>query len=593
MARQYRIVIAGAGPAGLAAAYKLTRNNVNPVIFEKSDQVGGIARTEVYKQYAFDIGGHRYFSKDREIRRLWNEILGDDLLRVKRISRIFYQGKLIDYPLSLPNVFFNLGIMESVLTLTSFIKARCFSTGKEETFEQWVSKRFGQRLYHRFFKPYTEKVWGIPGSAIRSDWAVQRIKGLSLSEAISSALLRTQNADSLIRSFEYPVEGSGMMWKRLKDMVEIGGGRFHLKSEVIALEIDNMRIENLIWQKGEETGTLPVDHFISSMPVKRLVHILGPDVPDAVRTAADKLSYRFFIMVVLIIEKQNLFPDQWIYIQNPDVRVGRIQNFKNWSAAMVPDPDKTCLGMEYFCDEKDKFWHLAETDIIDMACRELITLELAQPEEIIDHCVVRQPYAYPVFDRDYRHHLKIVREYLRSYKNLQTVGRGGTYRYSNMDQAMKNGMMAAENITGAEHDLWQGNMAPEYLEAAPNHMDERMATREIFEHTFRKMEKTAFAVATGLICGLLLFIATIWLVIKGGKVVGPNLALLSNYFFGYTVTIGGAFIGFGYSFIWGFVFGWLFAFIRNLFVSLYLYRLRRKIEKNSIRNFIDRIITLL
>jgi len=586
---QEPVVIIGAGPAGLSAAYECIKRGIRPVVLEKADKVGGIARTETYKGYHFDIGGHRFFSKNQKINQLWQEMLGEDFLRIRRMSSIYYQGRFFNYPLDFFNASFNLGVMESFLILLSYFRSQCWPHPEEETFEQWVSNRFGRRLYEAFFKTYTEKVWGIPCRRIRADWAAQRIKGLSLIVAVSNALLGVQQAKSLVNEFYYPRKGPGMMWEGFREAVEAGGGQVRRNCEAISLKHENGRIASMTCIQGKKTEEILVGHLISSTPISRLVAMLEPKLSDRALEAARRLSYRAFIIVVLIIDKKDLFPDQWIYIHSPDVRVGRIQNFKNWSAAMVPDPENTSVGMEYFCNEGDGTWTMSDAELIDLAARELSALGLAKTHDVIDGLVVRQPKAYPIYDHEYEKHLEVIRDFVKTIDNLQTIGRNGMHRYNNMDHSMYTGILAVENMLGAEHDLWKVNEEEVYLEEDKQAAVGRLVPEKVLARTFARMDKLAFATAVGSVSGLFLFLATVWLVIQGGFVVGPNLRLLSQYFAGYAVTIKGAFIAFSYSFVWGFLFGWLLAYLRNLFLALYIYGVKRKAELLSLKDFFDHL----
>ncbi|MBW1902451.1 MAG: NAD(P)/FAD-dependent oxidoreductase [Deltaproteobacteria bacterium] len=580
------VVIIGAGPAGLSAAYELVKRGVKPVILEKADKVGGIARTETYKGYLFDIGGHRFFTKNQKINRVWQKMLGKDFLKVPRMSRIYYHDRFFNYPLQLSNSLINLGVIQSFLILSSYVKSQLRPYSEEETFDQWVSNRFGRRLYTTFFKTYTEKVWGMPCHKIRADWAAQRIKGLSLITAVSNALLGVQEAKSFITEFDYPEKGPGMMWERFKDEVGTHGGDIKLNREVTGLRQENDSIISLTYTEAGKTVEIPVGQLISSTSITGLAALFDPKVPDDVSDAARQLRYRAFIIVILIVDKKNLFPDQWIYVHSPEVRVGRIQNFKNWSAAMVPDSEKTSVGMEYFCNEKDDIWMMSDADLTDLASEELSRLGLGNRDKVVDSHVVRQPNAYPVYDTGYLKHIDVIRNFLEKIENLQTIGRNGMHRYNNMDHSMLTGMFAAENVLGHNHDLWEINEDNEYLE-------EDKANRPVIERflsrTFARMDKIAFASAVGVVSGVLIFFATIWLVIKGGDVVGPNLQLLSQYFVGYTVTVKGAFIAFGYSFFWGFFFGWLFAYLRNFLLAFFIYWVKKKTELLTLKDFFDHL----
>jgi protoporphyrinogen oxidase len=583
------VVILGAGPAGLSAAYELVQRGTRPILLEKADKVGGIARTETYKGYRFDIGGHRFFTKIERINQLWRDMLGKDFLRVKRMSRIYYQGRFFDYPLQFSNALSNLGIIQSFLILLSYCKAQAWPYAEEKTFEQWVSNRFGQRLYKTFFQTYTEKVWGIPCHHIGAEWAAQRIKGLSLIVAVSNALLGIQTAKSLITQFDYPLQGPGMMWQRFQQAIEAQGGDVRLNCEAINLRRKNGSIVSVICVEGRKSVEIPVGHLISSIPITRLTTLLEPKVPDEVSGASGNLSYRAFIIVMLIVNKKELFPDQWIYVHSPEVTVGRIQNFKNWSAAMVPDSQKTSVGMEYFCNEGDQIWAMSDSELTDMASQELSQLRMAEIDDVIDSLVVRQPKAYPIYDPEYSKHLKVIRGFLGTIDNLQTIGRNGMHRYNNMDHSMLTGILAAENVQSASHNLWEVNEEEGYLEEDKTADVGQLVRESVLTQTFARIDKLAFASAVGSVSGLLLFLATIWLVVKGGDVVGPNLQLLSQYFVGYTATVKGAFIAFGYAFFWSFLFGWLFAYLRNLSLALFIYWAKKKSELLSVKDFFDHL----
>jgi protoporphyrinogen oxidase len=466
--KQYHpVVIIGAGPAGLTSAYELVKQGICPLILEQSDKVGGIARTEIYKNYRFDIGGHRFFTKIGEVDQLWQEVLGKDFIKVPRLSRIYYQGKFFDYPLSLFNTLSNLGVTKSALILWSYLKAKfkaVVNRPDPQTFEEWVTHCFGERLYRTFFKTYTEKVWGIPCHKIEAEWAKQRIKGMSLKSALINILFGRNNTKSMIKEFDYPILGPGMMWERFQEKVEQQGGKVQLNTRVIRLEREDNRIIQIVIQEGEETRVITGDYFISSMPITTLVHHLDPPPPKEVLEAARSLSYRDFLIVALIIDMENIFPDNWIYIHSPDVKVGRIQNFKNWSPAMVPDPNKTCLGMEYFCNEKDALWELSDQELIELATQEVAQLGLVKAAAVEDGTVIRQRKAYPVYDRDYYQHLEVIRHYLDKFENLQTIGRNGMHRYNNQDHSMLTGLLAAKNILGEKHDLWDINTERSYHE---------------------------------------------------------------------------------------------------------------------------------
>ena len=580
------VVIIGAGPAGLAAAYESIRLGMRPVLLEKSDKVGGISRTETYKGYYFDVGGHRFFSKHAQVSGLWQQMMGEDFLKVSRKSRIYYKGRFFDYPLRPLNALSNLGIFESFRIVSSYLKSQLWPYTEEKTFEQWVSNRFGKRLYEIFFKTYTEKVWGISCKQIKADWAAQRIKSLSLATAVLNSLFGIQKTKTLIDEFNYPSKGPGMMWQRFQEKVKAGGGTVLLNSKVLGLNHENGRITFVNFVKGEKRLQIPVEHCISSAPITDLVSMLDPKAPEEVLEAARNLSYRAFFIVVFIIDKPSLFSDQWIYIHNPNVRVGRIQNFKNWSASMVADPNKTSIGMEYFCNEGDDLWIVPDSELAQMASHELSELGLVDTGDIVDHCVIRQPKAYPVYDQNYQMHLSVLRNYLKTFINLQTVGRNGMHRYNNMDHSMLTGMMATRNIVFDSHDLWTVNEEEQYLEEQKAlTMFKQMIPEKLLRGVFARMDKLGFALAVGLVCALNILLATIYLTIRKVPPGMPDLGFLVEYFAGYSVTVKGAFIASAYTFFWGFLFGWLFAYLRNFFIAIYLFYVRKKTEMLTIQDF--------
>ncbi|NJR25431.1 MAG: NAD(P)/FAD-dependent oxidoreductase [Richelia sp. CSU_2_1] len=462
--KHYPVAIVGAGPAGLTAAYELVKQGIAPVVLEKGDKVGGLARTETYKGYRFDIGGHRFYTKVVAVQQLWEEVLGNDFIKVPRLSRIYYRGRFFNYPISAFNTVFNLGVFESLLILLSYLQVRIQPLPEETTFEQWVINRFGERLYRTFFKTYTEKVWGIPCSEIQADWAAQRIKGLSLKTAIINALFGSNDTKTLIKEFDYPALGPGMMWEKFAEAVETKKGKVYLDTKVISFQREGNKIKSITAEQNGELVQFSADNFVTSMPISALVARLDPQPPQEVLHAARSLKYRDFLIVSLIVDRPDLFPDNWIYIHSPEVKVGRIQNFKNWSAALVPDANKTCLGMEYFCNEGEELWKMSDEELVELATGELVRLGLAKTADVKDGVVIRQPKAYPVYDGEYRGHLQVLEGFLKGIENLQTIGRNGMHRYNNQDHSMLTGMLAVRNILGEKHDLWDVNTERSYYE---------------------------------------------------------------------------------------------------------------------------------
>jgi protoporphyrinogen oxidase len=588
-----RVIIIGAGPAGLTAAYELSKLNQPSLVLEERDKVGGLSRTENYKGYHFDMGGHRFFTKSEEVKKVWRDVLRADFLQRPRLSRIYYQKKFFYYPLKPLNALAGLGIFESILIGLSYLWWQLFPYRQEETFEQWVTNRFGKRLFLTFFKTYTEKVWGIPCSELKAEWAAQRIKDLSLKTALLSMFFKSKKTiKTLIEEFDYPRLGPGMMWNAVKAHIESQGAKVQLGSEAVKFYRNGNGIERIAVSCNGHQEILQADHVISSMPLTELVKRLDPPPPPEVLTAVKNIVYRDFLTVCLIVNKRELFPDNWIYIHDPDVKVGRIQNFKNWSPDMVPDQSKTSLGLEYFCKEGDSLWNQRDEDLIELGKREVERIGLAKYSDIEDGCVFRVPKSYPVYDSDYREHLGIVREFVESLGNFQTVGRNGLHRYNNQDHAMLTGILAVRNLVlGERNDLWSVNTDQDYHEevrVAPE--DAREITevvRETLAGVFPKLDGVAFGCATGILCGLGLFLATLMLILKGGDVVGPRLQLLSQYYPGYSVTAGGTILGLAYGFVTGLIGGWSFAFLRNGFFFLYMAAKYRSAERMILRKLLD------
>jgi protoporphyrinogen oxidase len=461
------VVVIGGGPAGLTAAYLLAKDGVRVTVLEADDIVGGISRTAQYHGYRFDIGGHRFFTKIPPVEALWHEILGPEFISVPRLSRIHYSGKYFDYPLKAKNALLGLGLWNTFLCVASFIKWHFKPYPVEENLEQWVTNRFGKRLFEIFFKTYTEKVWGIPCTEIRAEWAAQRIQGLSLAKAILNAAQlqkRSETIKTLIDRFQYPRLGPGQMWETAAAKIQELGCDVLLRHEVTKLEHQGGKVVAARVDTPNGPRRIEGDHFISTMPLRNLIRSLEPSPPAPIRAAGEGLNYRDFLTVALMIDADNVFPDNWIYIHTPGVKVGRIQNFNNWSRAMVPVAGTTCLGMEYFCFEGDGLWSSSDADLVALATRELGDLGLVDPAKVRDGCVVRMPKAYPVYDSTYAGHLATLRTVIDRISNLHTVGRNGMHKYNNQDHSMLTAMMSVANMRGASHDVWSVNTDYEYHE---------------------------------------------------------------------------------------------------------------------------------
>ncbi len=469
---QKKIGIIGAGPAGLTAAYELAKAGQDVIVFEADPKyVGGISRTESYKGFLFDIGGHRFFSKSKEVEDFWTEILADDLLDRPRSSRIYYNKQFFSYPLVATEALTKLGVIESALCVLSYFKAKMFPVKNPVNFEDWVINEFGERLYNIFFKTYTEKVWGIPCKEISADWAAQRIKGLSLSSAIKNALIKpkkTGDKDKIIKTlidtFRYPKYGPGMMWEVCARKCTEMGVQIRMNEGVnhVSKEGDTWTLSTT---QGNHVGGF--DYILSSTAMAQLVPFISPKVATPALEAASQLKYRDFITVVLILKDQNKFDDNWIYIHDPSVKVGRVQNFKSWSPYMVPDPSMACYGLEYFCFEGDGMWTASDKTLIALGKKEIEQIGLAKAVDITDGYVVRQKKAYPVYDHFYAQHIETIKSELQQYKGLYLMGRNGMHKYNNQDHSMMTAMLAAKNIIAGEElfDLWNVNQDAEYHES--------------------------------------------------------------------------------------------------------------------------------
>jgi protoporphyrinogen oxidase len=473
------VAIIGAGPAGLTAAYLLTKAGYKVTVIEKDERyVGGISRTVEHEGFRFDIGGHRFFSKSKEVVDLWNEILPDDFIQRPRMSRIYYEGKFYSYPLRAFEALFNLGIWRSTMCMASYGWAKLFPRRTIRSFEDWTANQFGWKLYSIFFKTYTEKVWGMPCDEMSADWAAQRIKGLSLGAAVLDGLKRSlglnkkpndgMETKTLLETFRYPRQGPGMMWEAARDHVVAGGNHVLMGHAFKQLTQDQGtgRWKMQATKADGSTVTIDAAHVISSAPMRELAARIHP-LPASFGEAS-ALRYRDFLTVALMIRSEDLFPDNWIYIHDSKVKVGRVQNFRSWSPEMVPDPSLACVGLEYFCFEGDGLWSSSDEELIALATRELAQLGLTRAEDVVGGAVVRQEKAYPVYDDDYAANVEAMRAELEArYPTLHMVGRNGMHRYNNQDHAMMTAMLTVRNIVAGErvYDIWGVNEDAEYHES--------------------------------------------------------------------------------------------------------------------------------
>ncbi len=470
-------VILGAGPAGLTAGYLLAKKGLPVIVLEAEDQVGGIAKTAVRDGYRFDLGGHRFFTKVKEVDELWHEIMREEFLERPRMSRIYWRdrkgrAKFLDYPLRGPDVMKKLGPVDLTKALFSYLWAAVKPKGKEDTYEEWVANRFGRWLFNQFFKSYTEKVWGVPTSEIRADWAAQRIKNLSFFRAAWSAFFgnKDNKVTSLISKFNYPRYGPGQMWETMTDDIKKLGGQVLLEHKVTQLDFEGERCVRVhVGDKVFEPSAV-----ISSLPLRNAVGMASPHPRPEVIAAAKGMRYRDFLTVAVVLDGEDLFPDNWIYIHDPNVNVGRIQNFRSWSPWMVPDPSKACVGLEFFCFAGDELWETDDDELVQLGMRELEKLGLAKASQLEFGFVERVPKAYPMYDAEYDKRVSTIRSWLDGLDNYIQVGRNGLHRYNNSDHSMLTAMRAVDNLVdGDDHDIWAVNAESVYHEEGKDNEDKQ------------------------------------------------------------------------------------------------------------------------
>ena len=468
------IVIIGAGPAGLTAAYQLSKSGVTSTILEADDIVGGISRTVERDGWRFDIGGHRFFTKVKPVDDLWFEILGaDEFLQRPRMSRIYYRGKLYDYPLKPLNALKNLGVVEAVRCVASYGYAKVKPPKDTSNLEGFYVSMFGRRLYGHFFDHYNQKVWGVPTSKLSADFGAQRVKGMSLMTAVTDALTpkaiknrrsKGQQVTSLIDTFNYPKFGPGQMWEKAAQIVSDAGCTLRYDTRVVKVRHAGGRATEVVATVDGVEQVFPAQHVISSMPFRDLIRAMDPPPPAEVFAAAEGLTYRDFITVALVVPQEYSFPDNWIYIHDPGVKVGRIQNFGSWSPYLVKE-GRTCLGLELFVNEGDDTWNKSDDELIAQGKREIEHLKLADASKVEAGYVVRMPKAYPVYDEYYQANVKVLRDWIgANCPNVMPTGRNGMHKYNNQDHSMLTAMLSVENILGAHHDVWTVNVEAEYHE---------------------------------------------------------------------------------------------------------------------------------
>jgi len=455
-----KIIVIGAGPAGLTTATLLARSGVEVTVYEASDAIGGLSRSLQLWGQTVDLGPHRFFSRDRRVNNFWLEILGRDYRMVKRLTRIYYKDRFFNYPLHLTNVIANLGVNASARTLLSYLyQLFIWKQQKDETFESWVTGRFGKHLYEEFFKSYSEKLWGLPCAHIDADFAKQRIRSLSLYEALKSLARFTRSKSnpkhrSLLDEFAYPRGGTGSLYLKMADDLKRHNGRILTGCPITQIQIMNGRAVGVIDAAGNLHES---DGVVSTMPLTHLIAAIS-DVPAAVKKAAEQLKFRNTVLVYLQLSGSNPFPDNWLYINSPELKVGRITNFRNWVPDLYREHPETIICLEYWCGPGDKFWNQPDEDIIELAKKELGAINLFSDNCFLDSLVVRVPRSYPVYEVGYKQHVEIIKEYLVRFAGLQAIGRYGSFKYNNQDHSILMGILAAENIlSGNNHELWEVN----------------------------------------------------------------------------------------------------------------------------------------
>jgi protoporphyrinogen oxidase len=451
-----KIAVIGAGVAGITTAYSLTKSNCQVDVFESSGRVGGMAATITLWDQKVDIGPHRFFSNDKQVNDLWLEVAGEHYQMVNRLTRIYYNNKFFNYPLNIGNTLSNLGILEASRCVLSYLKEQFITSKEDESFEAWVQSKFGKRLYSIFFKTYSEKLWGIPCTELDSDFAAQRIKKLSLYEAIKNAALkgRSNKHKTLVDQFAYPLGGTGMVYERMARFVKQSGNHVHLNTPVYRVVNYNGRVIGIELQDGTFKE---YDYVVSTMPYTTMVQTLT-EVPDKIKQLAQKLTFRNTVIVYLLIESDNIFPDNWIYIHSTELLMGRVTNFRNWVPHLYNNKKETILAIEYWCNQDSEQWNYKDQDFIKLASTEITKTGLVKPGLIKDGHVYRINKCYPVYSKGYKEILNPINNYVSSIENLSVIGRYGSFKYNNQDHSILMGLKAAENIVAkTKHNLFDIN----------------------------------------------------------------------------------------------------------------------------------------
>ncbi len=463
--------VLGAGPAGLATALELTRNGIKDIVLLDRNQIaGGLSRTEVRDGYRFDVGPHRFFTNNKEINALWKATLGEDFKAVNRLTRIYYNNKFFNYPIKAGDVITKLGVFELAHAMLSYAHSKLRIHPKEETFEDWITNKFGRKLFNTFFKTYTEKVWGIPCDQIGAEWAAQRIKGLDIIQVIKNSvnLSRKGSIKTLVDQFDYPVLGAGQMYEAWADEIVKGGGKIILNARVEKINTSDHKIDSVIYSNNGVNYEITAGQFFSSIPLTHFFYLQSPAIDENIKNAVNALYYREHITVDLLVDSEHVFPDQWIYIHSPDVKMARIANYNNFSKVMVKNEKKTALSVEYFVFQNEELWALNDTDLIELAVDELFRTRLIDKEKVLKGWVVRETESYPTYYLGFRQHYELLQKEMDKFSNIYPVGRGGMYKYNNQDHSIMSGLLAARNFITKErkYNLWEVNVDAEYHEAA-------------------------------------------------------------------------------------------------------------------------------
>lgn len=471
--KSYKCCIIGAGPAGLGVALELVKHGVTDIlIIDKNKSVGGLARTDVFDGVRFDIGPHRFFTKNQEMNKIWHDILGEDFRSVARMTRIFYKNKYFNYPISPLDALIKLGPLESFDVIASFFIAQVNKKDKAVTFEDWITQKFGRKLYEIFFKTYTEKIWGVSCNRISVEWASQRIKGLDAIEVIKNALMGGKNKKikTLVEEFDYPKFGAGQMYETMCDSVVSKGAELLLDSKIIRFNREENTIKSIdITKSNTDKINITAEHFFSSIPLSNFFYMLNPPESTEIVDAVNMLRYRDHITVDLLVGKQNLFSDQWMYVHSPDVKMARVVNYNNFSQAMPGGTNKTALSIEYFVSKNQGLWNKSDTFLENLAINELERMGLVNKKEVEKAWIVRDSEAYPTYYLGFQEPYKVLKSRIDRFVNLFSIGRAGLHKYNNMDHSIMSGILAARNylkLPGSPYILWDINIDAEYLEGA-------------------------------------------------------------------------------------------------------------------------------